>query len=111
VSQAVITVTGLGNYTVSNVEGQCTQSGFTLTCATQMGVGQNLPMQPIFTGGTGVLTLHAVITGYYLDRNNQSHQMPDPDPGNNTSSITWTPGHGATGTGGGSGSGSGSGSG
>ena len=105
VSQAVITVTGLGNYTASNVEGQCTQSGSTLTCASQMGAGQSLPMQPVFSGGTGALPLHAVITGYYLDRNNQSHQMPDPDSSNNTSSITWTPGQGATGTGGGSGSG------
>ena len=114
VSNAIVTVTGLGNYTVSNVEGQCTQSGSTLTCAEQLGSGQNLFVQPAFSGGSGPLTLHAVVSGYFQDHSGQVLSEPDTNSANNSASLTWTPGAaggGGGGGGGGTGSGSGGGSG
>ena len=108
VSNAIVTVTGLGDYTVSNVEGQCTQSGSTLTCAEQLGSGQNLFVQPAFSGGSGPLTLHAVVSGYFQGSSGQVSE-PDTNSANNSASLTWTPGA-ASGGGGGTGSGSGSGS-
>ena len=107
VSRAVITLTGLGNYTVSNVDGQCTQAGSTLTCTSQLGSGANMPMQPVFSGGSGPLSLHASIAGYFQTMQNQLVSMPDPNSGNNASNLTWMPGAGSSGGGGGSGSGGG----
>ena len=105
VSKAVITVTGLGNYTVSNVDGQCTQVGSTLICTSQLGSGASVPMRPVFSGGSGPLSLHASIAGYFEPFQNQSTSMPDPNSANNTANLTWTPGAGSSGGGGGSGSG------
>lgn len=104
-SKAVITVTGLGNYTVSNVDGQCTQVGSTLICTSQLGSGASMPMQPVFSGGSGPLSLHASIAGYFEPLQNQSTPMPDPNSGNNTANLAWTPGAGSSGGVGGSGSG------
>jgi len=107
VSNAVVTVTGLGSYTVSNVEGQCTQNGSTLTCAEQLGPGQNLFVQPAFSGGSGPLNLRAVISGYFQDHTGRVVSEPDTNSANNSASLTWTPGGAGAGSKGGGGSGAG----
>ena len=102
--RGVITVTGLGNYTVSNLDFACAQSGSTLTCTYPIGVGYTFFEQPNLSGGTGSLTLHATVVGYYQPiGSNDFVQLSDPNQANNSFDLTWAPsgttGGGSTGGG------------